>query len=448
MFGIGVAEFFAVLVLALIVLGPERLPLAMRTLGRWVRQLRQMTREFRKEFAEEFSILYEEMDVLRQEAENTRQELADIRAELSDTLQGAADDVNVAGQGIADDLRGAVSAGQTGAEASPGAPSASSGTTSAPALPAPEANASAKSASPTLPNPASDSASTSPAAPTEPLAAADAMALAIKDTFTPETNGQVDVTPPVAAVEETAPPVSDGELTAPQSTGRGLSAYAPDVNGSTEPGPPTPPAEPPSVAAPAPEPAQVAATAATTADDPAAPSAALGPPTPGLQNQMGGFMRLMVMQAIDADPDFAEQAEAALRSQARVDAESLGDIEDPEPLDIAEAWAARRRHLVPHDSVEVDQRAESSAVIEFGVCPYGLTPGKDHPVCNVSNVYDDEFFKQFDMKATYTTRMSDGADRCQLIILTHARMRQFGLKIEDDDRRKRDEADAEHEAVF
>jgi len=155
-----------------------------------------------------------------------------------------------------------------------------------------------------------------------------------------------------------------------------------------------------------------------------------------------------VMQAIEADPDFAEQAEAALRSQARADAESLGDLEDPEPLDIAQAWAARRRHLVPHDSVDVDQRAEASAVVEFGICPYGLTPGKDHPVCNVSNVYDDEFFKQFDMKATYTTRMSDGADRCQLIILTHARMRQFGLKIEDDNRRKRDEVEAEHEAVF
>ena len=71
------------------------------------------------------------------------------------------------------------------------------------------------------------------------------------------------------------------------------------------------------MAAPAPEPAQVAATAATTADEPEAPAAALGPPTPGLQNQMGGFMRLMVMQAIDADPDFAQQAEDALRSQAR-----------------------------------------------------------------------------------------------------------------------------------
>ena len=436
MFGIGVAEFFAVLVLALIVLGPERLPRAMRTLGRWVRQLRQMTREFRKEFAEEFSILYEEMDVLRQEAENTRQELADIRSELSDTLQGAADDVNVAGQGIAEDLRGAVSAGQAGAESSPGASGPSAGTTSAPALPEPGANASAPSAPSALPTPASATTSSTPATASEPLSAADAMALAIKDTFAPSTNGQADEVPPVAAVEAAPEPAPVAESVAPQLTGQRLSAYAPDVNGPTE---AVPPAGPPSVAAPAPE--QTAAAAATTPDEPEAPAAALGPPTPGLQNQMGGFMRLMVMQAIDADPDFAEQAEAALRSQARADAESLGDLEDPEPMDIAQAWAARRRHLVPHDAVEVDQRAESSAVIEFGTCPYGLTQGKDHPVCSVSNVYDDEFFKHFDMKATYTTRMSDGADRCQLIILTHARMRQFGLKIEDD-KREREEVDA------
>ena len=442
MFGIGVPEFFAVLVLALIVLGPERLPRAMRTLGRWVRQLRQMTREFRKEFAEEFSILYEEMDVLRQEAENTRQELADIRSELSDTLQGAADDVNVAGQGIAEDLRGAVSAGQAGAEASVEATGPSAGTTSAPARPVPEADASAASASSTRPAPASAFTSSTPAPPSEPLPAADAMALAIQDTFAPLTNGQAAEVPP-AAVDAVPEPAPVAESVPPQPAGQRLSAYAPDVNGPSD-------AEPPSVAAPAPAPAQTAAAATNAPDEPEAeaPAAALGPPTPGLQNQMGGFMRLMVMQAIEADPDFAEQAEAALRSQARADAESLGDLEDSEPADIAQAWAARRRHLVPHDSVEVDQRAESSAVIEFGVCPYGLTPGNDHPVCNVSNVYDDEFFKQFDMKATYTTRMSDGADRCQLIILTHARMRQFGLKIEDDDSRERDEAAAEPEAVL
>lgn len=446
MFGIGVPEFFAVLILALIVLGPERLPVAMRTLGRWVRQLRRMTREFRQEFAEEFAVLYEEMDVLRQEAENTRQELADIRAELSDTLQGAAEDVNEAGRGVMEDLRGAVDATEGGAEtassdAGPGAgPPASSSAT------APAAGGGTTSARPALPAPTT-AGPEALVAPAEPLPVADAMALAIQETFAPSTNGQDAAPLPVPAAEAVPDLVPSAEPATSQPAGQRLSAYAPDIDGPTEPELSAQPVEAPSVAAIAPEPTQIAASAVTTPDEAEAPVAALGPPTPGLQNQMGGFMRLMVMQALEADPDFAEQAEAALRSQARADAESLGDLEDPEPLDLAQAWAARRRHLVPHDSVEVDQRAESSAVIEFGTCPYGLTPGKDHPVCSVSNVYDDEFFKKFDMKATYTTRMSDGADRCQLVILTHARMRQFGLKIEDDTR-DRDEATPEQEAVF
>jgi hypothetical protein len=141
----------------------------------------------------------------------------------------------------------------------------------------------------------------------------------------------------------------------------------------------------------------------------------------------------MAMQALDTNPDFAEQAEAALRAQAAADAESLTELADAAPLDIAQAWAERRRHLVPHDSVTVDQKAEESAVIELGACPYGLTAGNDHPICNVSNTYDHEFFKRFNMKATYTFRMSEGASQCQLVVLTHARMRKYGVRFEDGD---------------
>ena len=68
MFGVGLEEFIAIIMVALIVLGPERLPIAMRTVGRWVRQLRDMSPEFRKEFAEEFAFIQEEMSELRKEA--------------------------------------------------------------------------------------------------------------------------------------------------------------------------------------------------------------------------------------------------------------------------------------------------------------------------------------------------------------------------------------------
>ncbi len=433
MFGVGVGEFLFILVLALIILGPERLPIAMRTLGRWVRRLRETTREFRQEFAEEFSMLYEEMDVLRQEAETTRRELAEIRADLTETMQEAADDVNQAGRGVMQDMREAVNAAdaQRSAGSAGGARAASAGgARAASALPAPAVSANG-------------------AAPGEPLPAPDAMALAIRDTFATEAV-------PAAAAPASAPAASPpprpaaapaaapgGEPGAARRAPGGapqpgaLTAYAPDVDGPVDPEEPaeTAPAAGSPAAAPLPPPAPAAQAAdlATTPDEPAAQVPdAVGPPTPSLQNQMGGFVRLMAMQAVAADPGFAAQAETTLRAQAQADAASLETLQDAEPRAVADAWAHRRRHLVPHESVDVDQHADESAVVELGVCPYGLTPGDDHPICNVSNAYDDEFFKHFAMKATYTSRMSDGAPRCQLVILTHARMRKFGLKIEDD----------------
>ena len=37
------------------------------------------------------------------------------------------------------------------------------------------------------------------------------------------------------------------------------------------------------------------------------------------------------------------------------------------------------------------------------------------------------------MKATYTFRMSEGASQCQMVVLTHARMRKYGVRFEDGD---------------
>ncbi|NNC71412.1 MAG: twin-arginine translocase subunit TatB [Sphingomonadaceae bacterium] len=47
MFDIGAAELLLVAMVALIVIGPKDLPLAMRTAGKWIGQLRGMTQHFR-----------------------------------------------------------------------------------------------------------------------------------------------------------------------------------------------------------------------------------------------------------------------------------------------------------------------------------------------------------------------------------------------------------------
>ncbi len=98
MFGIGTFEIVLVLAIALIILGPDRLPQAMGTVGRWVRELRRLTGEFRQEFDEEIKLLQSEIANLREEAELTRQELEEIHADIVETVGGVQQDLDEAGQ--------------------------------------------------------------------------------------------------------------------------------------------------------------------------------------------------------------------------------------------------------------------------------------------------------------------------------------------------------------
>jgi len=63
-FGIGIFELFVIAVIALVVLGPERLPGAMRTVAGYFRQIRQVSNEFTSQFSEEIKML-EEMNPRR-----------------------------------------------------------------------------------------------------------------------------------------------------------------------------------------------------------------------------------------------------------------------------------------------------------------------------------------------------------------------------------------------
>ena len=373
MFGVGLEEFIAIIMVALIVLGPERLPIAMRHVGRWVRKLRDMSREFRREFAEEFAFIQEEMSELRKEADATRSELAEIRRELGQTVQETTDEVTSIRDEVVSDVQGAVDA-VSGRD-----------TASAAALPPPaESNT----------NGAASANGEPKSAPTPSFApnAADAMALAISETFsangvTAADNGALDAAP---TPKPEAPSVS--------SPAR-LEAFAPDV-GEPERPPDLHPAAP--VLPP--------------------PREAL--PEPGLRNQLGGFMRLIIMKALETDSAFREQAEEALRAQARADAVAAAEgDEDPDVLELVAAWVRQRRQLVGSEHITVRQKAPESAIVELFECPYGLKSGDAHPVCDVSNVYDTAFFEQFDMTSMYATRMSDGAASCKLMVVTNERLK-------------------------
>jgi sec-independent protein translocase protein TatB len=49
MFNVGGAELFVILLLALVVLGPDKLPGAMRTVGQWAGEMRKMANGFQAE---------------------------------------------------------------------------------------------------------------------------------------------------------------------------------------------------------------------------------------------------------------------------------------------------------------------------------------------------------------------------------------------------------------
>ncbi len=56
-FGIGIGELVLIAIVALIVLGPERLPSALREVAKFIRWLRDLSREFTDQFGDEFKAL-------------------------------------------------------------------------------------------------------------------------------------------------------------------------------------------------------------------------------------------------------------------------------------------------------------------------------------------------------------------------------------------------------
>jgi sec-independent protein translocase protein TatB len=90
MFDIGFLELVIVGIIALLVLGPERLPVAARTVGKWVGRARRMTSQFTKEIDRQI-----ELDELRAELKkqgdslDIREDANNIHATVSEALHQA-----------------------------------------------------------------------------------------------------------------------------------------------------------------------------------------------------------------------------------------------------------------------------------------------------------------------------------------------------------------------
>ena len=175
MFGVGITEFLFILAIAMIVLGPDRLPEAMGQLGRMVRKLRGWASEFRAEFDEEIQLLRGEVEALQREAELTRQELQEIHAEVAATVGEAQEDLDSAAQDIATELGSATAVADSQLDGA--AKALTSPVSASPAAPAPGP---AKPATTPAPAPKPAPAAGLPFASDSP---ADAMASAISQTF-------------------------------------------------------------------------------------------------------------------------------------------------------------------------------------------------------------------------------------------------------------------------
>ena len=80
MFGIGLPELMLIMVLALLVLGPQRLPEVARLVGRAYAQLRRASEEFQNTIRQDIAAIERQEDVNRNKAvaQELRERFADV----------------------------------------------------------------------------------------------------------------------------------------------------------------------------------------------------------------------------------------------------------------------------------------------------------------------------------------------------------------------------------
>lgn len=88
MFDIGFAELLIIAVVALVVLGPEKLPTAVKTVGLWVGRIRRTVSSIQSEISEELKV-----DEMRRTTAIQKQELERELREMSQPFGAAKGDI-------------------------------------------------------------------------------------------------------------------------------------------------------------------------------------------------------------------------------------------------------------------------------------------------------------------------------------------------------------------
>ena len=96
--GVGYQELLLVLILMLVVVGPERLPAMAYQIGRAVRTLQQYARAVRDEFSDEIGYVEEQYKTIRGEVDATRTTLRSEQMKMNAEFRDATEPIRLAAQ--------------------------------------------------------------------------------------------------------------------------------------------------------------------------------------------------------------------------------------------------------------------------------------------------------------------------------------------------------------
>lgn len=139
-FNIGPGEFLLLLIMALLVFGPQRLPEVARKAGQAVRDLRNMVNNLDPELLEDWRDITRDLETVREEMQHIRSDVVDLQRDLAGAAKEVAASVDEAvkeasatvDEGVkAVQTAGTRRAAATGAQAQPATANASGASTSA-----------------------------------------------------------------------------------------------------------------------------------------------------------------------------------------------------------------------------------------------------------------------------------------------------------------------------
>jgi sec-independent protein translocase protein TatB len=90
MFGIGYQEMFVILVVAMVIFGPARLPELAGQVGRWVRDFRRMSSDLTGEFEKTFAEVDEVKRTIKREIDSIQDEVEGVQRSASGDLKKSA----------------------------------------------------------------------------------------------------------------------------------------------------------------------------------------------------------------------------------------------------------------------------------------------------------------------------------------------------------------------